>query len=468
MKDSQVFDALCSIVGPENVSCLEENLRFHSRDALSPHRAYGARGLMGHLPACVVTPQTTQHVVKIVGLAQRFSIPVVPYGGGTGVMGATVPKEGAIILDLKGMRQILAISVEDRTATVQAGVVLKNLEEELNRHGLILGHDPWSLPIATVGGAIATNGHGYRASKYGAPGDQVLGLEVVLASGQVLSTRAVPKSTIGPSLNHLFIGSEGTLGIITQATLRVFAKPEKRSLFALRFSSFETGFYAIQEMYGVGLYPALIDYGEEDSPSEPDRDALPAKLYLGFEGFQEEVEAQQKRALEICHRHGGRSLGERRAQDFWDHRHQIAERYQRDVLLKRNKEREPWRRAFDYIHVALPASHVLEYRRRCRALLKDCPILVREAGLWTSPELFSLILTESPNIMQPEEAMAEAVDQLLMLAQDMGGSMEYCHGVGIKLKHLMARELGVGMEVIQGIKGALDPKDILNPGKLGL
>jgi len=214
-----------------------------------------------------VKPESTEQVAAIVRFAAEHEIPLIPYGGATGLMGGAIPVKGGIVIDLKRMDKILRISPEDRTAEVQSGVVLQTLEEELNKHRLLLGHDPWTVPIATIGGTISTNGLGYRGSKYGSMGDQVLGLEVVLSHGKVLKTRAIPKSSTGISLNHLFIGAEGNLGIITAATLRVFAMPEKREMAAIGFPSFEAGFEAIVKMFHIGLKPALVEFGEEYASS---------------------------------------------------------------------------------------------------------------------------------------------------------------------------------------------------------
>src|SRR5207248_4740373 len=138
--------------------------------------------------------------------------------------------DGSIILDLGAMRRIFSISRIDRLARVEAGVVLGDLDLAARSHGLMVGHDPWSQPIASVGGATSTNGVGYLAGKYGAMGDQVLGLEVVLGTGEVVCTRSVPKSSTGPQLRHLFIGAEGVLGLITRVDLRLFTIPESRAI----------------------------------------------------------------------------------------------------------------------------------------------------------------------------------------------------------------------------------------------
>ena len=419
----------------------------------------------------VVRPAATEEVAQVLRYANAEGIPVVPIGGNTGVMGAAVPIHGGIALDLTRLDRIVSIDPAARTATVEAGVILEDLEHALERQNLMLGHDPWSLPIATVGGAIATNSVGCRAGKYGPMGAQVLGLEVVLPTGEVLRTKALPKYT-GPSLHSFFIGTEGTLGVITRATLQVFPEPERRILAAYEFESFEAGYAAVTEMFAIGLQPAMVDFAEE---LEYGLDGVPkerdVELYLCFEGPREEVEAQAGRAAVICRDAGGEDMGQAVAQHFWETRHALGELYKQQLqeAAAQGRDAPRFRWLMDYLHVALPASRVLEYRAQAQRLLAEHGVPVHEWSIWGRPEFFSVLIADpSPDPDGDPERMARTVDALLTLAQDMGGSMEYCHGVGIKLLHLVEREMGPGLEFLRRIKAALDPRGILNPGKLGL
>jgi alkyldihydroxyacetonephosphate synthase len=370
------------------------------------------------------------------------------------------------------MSRILAIRREDQQAVVQPGIVLGTLEAALGAHGLTLGHDPWTLGIATVGGAISTNGLGYRGGQYGSMGDQVLGLEVVLPDGRLLRTRAVPKSSTGPDLTQLFIGAEGVFGLITEATLQLFPAPEAHALLAFTFPTFSQGFAAVMEMAAVGLRPAVVELSEDYPSIMPAPTATAASqpavtLYLGCEGFRELVEAQRGRAYTLCQCQGGKDLGEAAAQAFWQGRHRIAERFQQDRLnnLKRGVLDSRPQASFDYIHVALPTSQVLPYRERALAVCQARGITVTQCGIWTRPELFSMALL---NQSDGAEALADTVDALLGLVQDTGGSMEYCHGIGVRLAHLLEGELGEGVQLLRALKQILDPHRVLNPGKLGL
>lgn len=468
---------------PTEVILLEERDReMRSGDALSPARAIHVdQEAWWQTPEVVVLPTATEQVAAVVKLACQHRTPVVPFGGGTGVMGGAVPPREAIVIDLKGMNRVRSISAEDRVAWAEAGVILSDLDAAVQQHGLMVGHDPWSTPIATVGGAISTDGVGYRAARYGSMGDQVVALEVVLPTGEVLRTRAVPKRASGPSLERLFIGAEGALGIITAAALRVFRLPEERRFAAFAFPSFEAGFQAVSEMFSLGLRPAITDLTEH-----PNDEGDKVVMVLTYEGYREEVAAQGQRAATIALGHGGADLGPAEAEAYWRERHRPGERFKQEQmpLLPRERWRGGWPRGGhgDYLDLALPASCVLDYRRQAQAICAEAGVSIHEYALWTAPELYSMIITRAAVESNPREggpsgaslkekdraSFREVSDRLLRLAQDMGGSMEYCHGIGLRLAHLAEREWGPNLEAVRRIKRALDPYDIMNPGKLGV
>ncbi|MGH7767710.1 MAG: FAD-binding oxidoreductase [Candidatus Binatia bacterium] len=457
-----LIESLAEIVGAEHVLTDPARLDEFSWDALSEGRLHPQKKPATTLPLCVVLPDSTAEVRRIVLLADKEKTPIVPYGGGSGLMGGALSVRPAIVLDLRRMNRFLEIDVEALSARVQAGCVLEAVEQKLNEQGCILGHDPWTLPVATIGGAISTNSMGYRGGKYGSMGDQVLGLEAVLANGEVLTTRAVPKSSAGIDLKSLFIGGEGCFGIVTEAAIRIFPRPEKRSLHALGFASFEQGYGAIQEIFARGLEPAMVDFGD----SEEKYQGL-ALLYLAFEGVKEVVEAEEKIVLEICEHAGARRLPQRQAEEFWSERHSIARRFMENRRQRRERGRNGVYR--DWIHVALPASKVLPFRQAATEIVAKRGVHLQESGLWIRPELFSMPLRiEDDGTNRAQLALEETVEELLRLVQKMGGSMEYTHGVGVKLAPLMAEEHGYGLEVMRKIKRVLDPNNIMNPGKMGL
>ncbi|MPZ15224.1 MAG: FAD-binding protein [Chloroflexi bacterium] len=473
---SPVNEALKAVLPPELV--------ISDRDRLTRYRgvAWGIATSKLSLvrppapPLAVVRPQTTDHVVAVLRVARETATPVVPHGAGTGVHAGAAPVEGSILLDLGAMRRIISISREDRLARVEPGVLLGDLDREAQAAGLMVGHDPWSQPIASVGGAVSTNGVGYLAGKYGAMGNQVLGLEVVLASGQVLRMSAVPKSSTGPALRDLFIGAEGVLGIITEVAMRLFPVPERRALAGYRFPRFEAGLDAILEMESIQLRPSMIDYEEDDASTGQLRLGLlvdlTSEMYLAFEGFREEVEAQVHRADEICRRHAGEAMDCAEVDEFWETRHESAERYVRQLELDpeglaRLDRTRRW--TSTYLNVGLRPQAIQAFRQRAARELAPYRLAVKSSGVWGMPELFSARFEhQAPDDPQAPADLDAGTDLGLRIVQDLGGSMEYCHGVGLSLAHLMESELGPGLEVLRRVKRALDPDGLLNPGKLAL
>ncbi|HLF04301.1 MAG TPA: FAD-binding oxidoreductase [Dehalococcoidia bacterium] len=462
MLDSAFVNSLADIVGREQVLTDPYDLDRYSADALNPARLYGRLDVFDRLADVVVRPGNTAQMAAVVALAARHGVPVVPYGGGTGLMGGALPVRGGMVVDLKRLDRVVEVNPTNLTVVAEAGVVLQDLENALAEHGLRHGHDPYSLAIATVGGTISTNGVGYRAGAFGPMGDQVVALEVVLPDGRVLSTRSVPKYSSGPDLNRWFIGTEGTLGIITRATLRVARLPEAQVFATAAFAGFTQGFNAVGELLALGIRPTLLDLTEEDGA---------VRLHLLFEGFREGVAAQEERARQVCAQFGGLDLGPGPTLAYWRDRHQAGDNYRRTALGRPRRDR--WSRqrgrGFDYLHLALPISQVLEYRRRCDEIMSTHGVRVVEYALWSRPELFSMMLVPAHGAGEDFQAsLGQAVEQVLVLAQDMGGIMEYCHGVGVRLDHLLPREMGLGHDLLRTLKQALDPANIMNPGKLGL
>ena len=461
--------ALEAAVGADAVSTGDETCERLSFDAITRGRLHGREHLTEARVDAVVRPAATAQVAAVVKLANEAGLAVVPYGGGTGVMGAVVPTQGGIAVDLRGMDRILEVRRPERLARVQPGVYLADLDAEAKRHGLMLGHDPWSVPIATVGGAISTDSVGYRASKYGSMGQQVRALEVVLGDGTVVRTRPLARQSAGPQLNGLFAGAEGTMGIITEATVQLFPEPEARVFATAGFDSFEAGYPAALRLFDIGLVPALIDLTEE----EPGEDAagFGCLLYLGFEGYREEVTAQATRAMTEALAAGGTDLGPRPTERYWQARHAVAERW-RDVTgpLRPTERwaRNDWRAA-DYLHLSLPASRVLEYKRHAETIAKRHGLVIRESAVWTGPELFSVFVRDPRGAEAGDpQALAAAVDEMLEEALAIGGGVEYCHGLGTKLGPWAERDWGDALVLARRLKHAVDPGGTLNPGKLGL
>jgi len=457
---------------PGRVLTAPEDLARYAGDALAAARAYRAGFAADVLPLAVVRARSTDDVCALLAWAQQEGVPVVPFGGGSGVMGGAVAVPGAVTLDLRGLDRIRRISREDRTAEAEAGVLLVDLNAALEEHGLFFAHDPWSVAVATVGGAISTNGAGYRVGGYGRMADQVLGVEVVLAGGRLVRTPAVPAPGPGPELHRLFCGAEGTLGVVTAATLRVWPKPEAERLVALWFSRFEDAWEWVRELFEAGLRPAVLDVGEEPGSGDlaPGGIRTETVAYVGFDGAAELVEACVDRALRAAGKHRARKLPDREAETFWSSRHRPGEEFARRVRAQPDARlRSRGGRLFDYLCVSLPAGAVLEFRRTAFQRLSQEGYHLAEFGLWGTPELVSVAYADphgDPSRELDRRRLAEVSDTLLRQALKAGGALEYCHGAGLKLRHLVPEALGEGLEILRAVKHALDPGGILNPGKL--
>ena len=492
------------IVGPEHVLTDPQSLRWAGRDALTRYRGFGRLEQMARPVLAVVRPADAGQVAEVVRWAVRARVAVVPRGGGTGVMGAAVPLAPAVVIDLGRLNRV-EVSPEDMTATAQAGVPLAAVAAAAERAGLMFAHDPWSLSMASVGGAIATNGMGYLYGRYGTMADQVLALEVVLPDGTLWRTPFSPAGPAGPGLLRLWAGGQGTFGIVTQAVLRLWPAPERRLFRAWRFATFEAGFRAVQALFRSGVVPGMLDLSDsgpsrarsaaELAPMPPNGGAAnparsdlgrvhsndadpgpasrePSLLCLGFFGFAEEVEVQLRRASRVMADHGARDLGAGPAAAYWEHRHDLAENWRRRVWEPRDLAAlDAGGTGFEYLNVALPAGRVLEYRKRALELANRTPgVLAGETGLWGRPEIFSILLfdtTGSDPSASADTPLARLSDELVGLCHRLGGTMEAIHGPGLRWLHLLPEEWGPGLEVLHRIKRALDPAGILNPGKWG-
>jgi FAD/FMN-containing dehydrogenase len=340
-----------------------------------------------------------------------------------------------------------------------AGATLERLDRALAAHGLMLGHDPWTVAVATVGGALSTNGLGYLGARAGSIGAQLRGLEAVLADGSVVRTPLAPARSSGLDLARLLVGSEGTLGIITEATLVALPRPEETIVAAWQLPSFADGIAMAAALRRRGVRLACLELSADTLPPAQ------AALLLVFQGLRGEAALHAARAAEIASDHGGTAApdGERR----WQERHAIAERW----AARPRFRSEDWRAEgdgdqFDYAHVGVPLAALEGLRADAHASIRRHGLRLIEEGLWHWPELYSLVVAGPSGSAAGVRA---TIDGVCRAAQAAGGTMEYCHGVGWQLAHLVEREHGAGgLAALRRIKAALDPAGILNPGKVGL
>jgi FAD/FMN-containing dehydrogenase len=471
-----LIDTLQHLFGQEHVLVTSEARTTFARDALRPHRGFAAMTTLEQQPLAVVQPGSTEEVVRLVKLARQYCVPLVPYGGGSGLMGGALSVRPGIVVDMKRMSRVLELDTQAMTVCVQSGIRLRSLGEKLAEHGLLLGHDPWSISIATVGGAIGTNGLGYLGGRYGSMGEQVVGLEVVLGTGEIIRTPPLRKRSTGPDLTRLFIGAEGTLGIVTEATLRIFPQPQRRALIGFHFSDFPAGFRALLAMQRHGVLPTSLDLAVDNWPVDLQErrnfpPPQPPLLRLVFDGLTQEVEALCTEARRIAYDCAATDLGQNELEEYWEARHAIADRWAQNPELREGKwlETPQGKSQFDFLHMTVPVARLLEFRAQAFARIQANGVALCEEGVWIWPECYSLVLycrqTRGNNAAQ---IMRRTTEEIYRLVQETGGSIEYVHGVGVRLAHLMQRELSSGLAVLRSLKAGLDPDGIMNPGKLGL
>ncbi|NIR87509.1 FAD-binding oxidoreductase, partial [Candidatus Bathyarchaeota archaeon] len=405
----------------------------------------------GVTPLAVVRPATTEEVREIVVLANKHHVPLTPRGSGTNYAGSAVPTKGGVVVDLTRMNRILSVDEESMSAKVQPGLILQDFEEALNKRGFTFGHDPGSFPSATVGGCISTWSLGWRAGKYGDMGRLVLALKVVLPTGLVIETRSVPKSSTGFDVKSLFIGAEGAMGIITEAVLRIHPSPEKRAIQIYGFKDFERAFKASLMVLRSGLRPMMLlvmDEGEMEGLTK--ESWVKGGVMISYEGVKEVVETQVRRTASILEANEGIKLSDEAAEKYWANRH--------DVFSQMNVEG-----AAGSIDTAVPVSKVLEFYRFLKDWAKRRGVKIFGISSWVLPENLGM---DSAFDESEAEAYSAARDEAVRKALELGGTVSYCVGVGLRFPHLMKEEHGPALDVMKAIKRALDPNNIMNPGWL--
>ncbi len=466
-KLKKIFESLVSIVGPENVTQYETDLVLNAHDAWPLSEAKIRAGEMLPLADFVVFPADSKEVSQVLQLANEFEVPVTPVGGGAGTCGGTLPIYGGIQLDLKRMCSIFEIDHQSMTVRVQAGVVGIDLEEAVNRHGYTLGHTPTSLRASNVGGFIATRSGGSMSSLYGKIEDLTLGLEVVLPDGSIIHCKAVPRHSVGPDLRQLFIGSEGTLGVITEATLRLFLIPEERRFRSYSFPDVHSGLEAIRHIFRNDIKPSIARlYDPEDAAMSfsmhfefPEGHCI---LLLAFDGTAEQVNLDEEKSVKICEGLGGNDLGEGPAKRWWNHRYDM---YYPTRLTTSGYA------IGDTIDIVATYDKLENVYRAMKEAMEANDVIVMShfSHMYQNGgSIYMIFFSSQPDAETAWSTYKKVWDDGVAACLREGGTMSHQHGVGLSRSTYTEDELGSAFKVLQEIKKVLDPKGIMNPGKLGL
>ncbi len=431
-------------------------------------------GALDRAPDAVLFPASAEAVAEILAKADCA---VVPFGGGTSVVGGVAPTRGdhpgVATMDLTSMSRVLDVDRESMLARVECGIFGPALERELGAAGLTLGHFPQSFEFSTLGGWIAARSAGQASTRYGRIEDMVAGVRVVTPAGEI-ATRVVPATATGPDVRQMLVGSEGTLGVIVDATLRVHELPAARAFRSYLFRSFEAGVAAVRRMVAAEVFPAIVRLSDMDETelamklAGADRGfgykvlkflgrERGAHLMLGFEGTRANVAHEIDGAHEIARRGEGFGLGagpgEKWSKDRFRHP------YLRDALMDYGV-------CVETLETATTWSNLLRLYGAVKAALSGL-VLCHVSHVY--PDGASLYFTVMADAPRGEEearwtAMKKAACEAIVAN---GGTLSHHHGVGADHRPWMEREKGVvAMEAMRALKKSLDPRGILNPGKL--
>lgn len=420
----------------------------------------------GHPPDAVVQPNSTAEVSDLMRLCSANRVPVVPYGAGTSLEGHIAALHGGVCVDLSAMNRVLAVHEADLDAVVQPGVTREALNRELRHCGLFFAVDPGAA--ASLGGMAATRASGTNAVRYGTMRENVLALEVVLASGEVMRTGSrARKSAAGYDLTRLLVGSEGTLGIVTELTVRLHGVPETISAAVVPFGSVEGAVQAVIEVMQLGIPVSRIEFLDELQIAATNRyskrsDPLQPTLFLEFGGMPAAVAEQVEAVRSIFAQHGASDF--RWASDeaergrLWEARHKAAY-----AAMAQRPGAKAW--ATD---VCVPISRLAECIAGARQDAARAPFPTMVVG-HVGDGNFHLPMLVDGDDPHEVEAARRLNQQVVRRAQALDGTCSGEHGIGMgKREFLLAEHGPVALEVMRSIKRTLDPAGILNPGKMFL
>ncbi len=470
-----LVDGLCAIVGQPHVLDGEAARKAYSGDMSWLSIAAAAHGRQLSRHEIVVSPATADEVADVVRLANRLRIPITPVGGGSGVQGAANADRGGIALSLRRLNSVRAVDDKSMICLVEAGVLIKDFELQLNDRGLTFTHFPASAEWATVGGALAARGSGVLSSRYGKIEDHVVSLEVVTPTGEIVHTPAVPRHAAGPDLTQLLIGSEGTLGIITAVIVKVRALPSVRLFSTYAFGDLAEGIEAGRKIMTTNLRPAVMRLYDTDAASHSLSRAIEAPLstptlVVMVDGDHREVADAEHRAIrQICVDCGAYELGEAYAARWWDRRYAF---YYPPFAPELPSIWCTIDVVADYAHIADVYARVTQAIRQAIDPKWDLQLVTHLSHWyeWGTMIYARFKVPKGPESLDEAMALHDAIVRAGTLAAIAAGAViNDHHGIGMRLGGYMQEQFGpAGMDMLARIKRGLDPNNVLCPGKLGL
>ncbi len=456
--ENRTIERFARIVGRDNVLSSPEDLAAYSYDGT----------FFEGVPELVVLPQTTEQTAEIVKVAAAGRIPVIARGMGSGLAAGSIPiPGGGVVVCFTRMNRILEIDVENSAARVQAGVVTSALQGEVEKLGLFYPPDPSSIRHSTIGGNIACNAGGPRCLKYGVTSNYVLGLTAVLADGRILKTGGKPiKDVTGYNLTALFASSEGTLGLITEALLRLVARPRYVRTALVEFDSLANASRSVNAILEEGIVPASLELMDqtaiaciEEAMHLGLRTDVEASLIVETDGSDEQTVVREiEAASRIC-----RAAGARSARVAWDEAERTGLWAARRSISPSLARKAPNKLGED---ITVPRGAIPEVVERLKAISSKYGLPIVIFGHAGDGNLHPNILFDK---RKPEEyeKVEQMVREIFTAALELGGTLSGEHGVGVLKRPYLEQALGpVSVDVQRSIKHSLDPMNILNPGKI--
>jgi alkyldihydroxyacetonephosphate synthase len=459
-------EQLAEILDPGAVSTDPADLDSHAADWAPRALLDRRRGAAPAPPACVVRPRSTEEVASLLEWADRTGTPAVPWGGGSSVLASAVPA-GRVVVDLTALDALGPVDEKSRLVRCGAGVTGPALTAHLEAAGYLLGHEPQSVAISTVGGWIATRACGQLSARYGGIESLLAGFTAVLPGGRVVRSKTVPRRAAGPDVASLLVGSEGTLGIVTEADLRVSPIAAERADAAIRFDHMSEGVAACRSLAQSDLRPTVVRlYDAEDAaiflrhfPDEP-----PGPLLLtSFDG-----EAAERRAGAALELSGGQAAGSHLVEHWWAHRNDAVDEFRRlmdgDGILGPHA-------LVDTIELAGTWTVLRDLYHSTKEALRPLADIVGCHLSHVYPDgacLYFTLAAACADDAEASERLGRWWATAMRTCLDAGGSISHHHGIGRVKAPWLEEELGGWFEVLRAVKSAVDPKGIMNPGALGL
>jgi len=451
-----IIDRLRTELGNDAVITDKEHMICYSYDATRIER----------LPDALLMPKTREEVASILGIANSEKIPVIPRGAGSGFAGGSVPARGGIILSLQRMDKIIEVNRNDFYIVAEPGVVTRNIQKAAEAEGLFYPPDPSSVNFCTIGGNISTGAGGARGVKYGTTKDYVMGLEVVLPTGDIIftGTRA-PRSVAGYDLTRLLVGSEGTLGVITKAILKLIPLPEKTVTVAAIFTSIHDAIAAIDHIIMSGVRPSVIEFMDNSSISvvrellpESVREKGEAMVISEVDGPGTQVEEGLHRIEDICRKSGAVIVSAARTpqerEKLWTARRSVSPALYKINPTKINED------------IVVPRSKLSDLMNEIGKIASTNKVQIVSFGHAGDGNIHINVMTDDKNEEEFKRAK-KSVHELFEVTLRLGGSISGEHGIGMTKAPFLPMEVSdkvIG--IMKGIKQTFDPNNILNPGKI--